>query len=41
LMFYRDYYYSRTGFVHPVSDAVKNIYNKLERKVANIIHRAL
>lgn len=41
LIFYRDYYYSKTGPIHPVSDAVKSIYHKLERKVANFIHRPL
>ena len=41
LMFYKSYYYSKTGAAHTVSDAVKSIYHKLERKVANFIYRSL
>lgn len=41
LNFYLDYYYSKTGPIHPVSDALKDIYQKFERKVAHFIHRTL
>jgi hypothetical protein len=41
LGFYKDFYYSRFGFLQRYLDTAKNIFLKIERKIKRVIHRSL